>query len=149
MNNNEYNQNFINNTTNPITNNIGTNNNTFVNQFSVLKQYGEDLTKKMYVTNPAIAREEEIKKLMMVLLTPEKSGLLIGKPGIGKTAIVEGLAYLIQRNEVPDALKGYRIVSVNSNSLLGKINNNGKEEFVVSLLVNELMNEFINFMKQK
>ena len=136
MNNNEYNQNFINNTTNPITNNIGTNNNTFVNQFSVLKQYGEDLTKKMYVTNPAIAREEEIKKLMMVLLTPEKSGLLIGKPGIGK-----GLAYLIQRNEVPDALKGYRIVSVNSNSLLGKINNNGKEEFVVSLLVNELMNE--------
>lgn len=110
------------------------------NEFSVLEQYGEDLTKKTYITNPAIARDSEIKKLIMVLLTPEKSGLLIGKPGIGKTAIVEGLAYLIQRNEVPDVLKGYRIVSVNSNSLLGKMKNNGKEELIVQLLVRELMN---------
>ena len=65
-------------------------------EFSVIKQYGEDLTRKTYVTNPAIAREEEIKKLIMVLLTPEKSGLLEGKTGICKTAIVDGLAYLIQ-----------------------------------------------------
>ena len=108
--------------------------------FSVLKSYGEDLTAKTYITNPAIARESEIKKLMIVLLTPEKSGLLIGKPGIGKTAIVEGLAYLIQRNEVPDALKGYRIVKVNSTSLLGKITVDGKEEMVISILVQELKN---------
>ena len=40
---------------------------------------------------------DEIKKTMLVLLTPDKSALLIGKPGIGKTAIVEGIAYLIQR----------------------------------------------------
>ena len=108
--------------------------------FSVIKSYGEDLTTKTYITNPAIARESEIKKLMIVLLTPEKSGLLIGKPGIGKTAIVEGLAYLIQKNEVPEALKGYRIVKINSTSLIGKMSVNGKEEMVISLLVQELKN---------
>lgn len=109
-------------------------------EFSVLNTYGEDLTKKEYVTNPAIARDEEIKKLIMVLLTPEKSGLLVGKPGIGKTAIVEGLAYLIQKDLVPDAIKGYRILKISSTSLLGKIKINGKEELIIQLLVNELKN---------
>ena len=89
--------------------------------FSILDSYGVDLTKKSYVTNPAIAREDEIKRAIVILLTPEKSALLVGKPGIGKTAIVEGIAYLIQKNLVPDALKGYRIISINSTSLLGKI----------------------------
>ena len=76
----------------------------FSNGFSMLSNYAEDLSKKEYVTNPAIAREEEIKKLILVLLSPEKSAVLTGKPGIGKTAIVEGLNYLIQRKEVPNAL---------------------------------------------
>lgn len=106
--------------------------------FKVIEQYGEDLTKKTYITNPAIAREEEIKKMIMVLLTPEKSAILVGKPGIGKTAIVEGLAYLIQKNEVPDALKGYRIIKISSTSLLGKIVIQGKEELIIQLLVKEL-----------
>lgn len=104
----------------------------------VLNTYGEDLTKKTYVTNPAIAREAEIKQTMIVLLTPEKSALLIGNAGIGKTAIVEGIAYLIQRDQVPDALKGYKIIKINSTSLTGKINRNGKEELIISLLVDEL-----------
>ena len=108
------------------------------NEVSIIKLYGEDLTAKTYVTNPAIARESEIKKMMIVLLTPEKSALLVGHAGIGKTAIVEGLAYLIQRNEVPNALKGYRIIKINSTSLLGKMTVNGKEEMVVQLLVAEL-----------
>lgn len=108
--------------------------------FSVIENYGEDLTKKVYITNPAIAREEEIKKLMLVLLTPDKSGLLIGKAGIGKTAIVEGLAYLMQKEMVPNVLKGYRIVKINSTSLLGKMTINGREEMVITLLVNELKN---------
>lgn len=108
------------------------------NDFEILKRYGEDLTTKNYVTNPAIARESEIKKLIMTLLTPEKSALLIGKPGIGKTAIVEGLAYLIQKNEVPDALKNYRIIKVSSISLTGKIQKDGKEDLVIQLLVDEL-----------
>ena len=108
------------------------------NNFSVLKNYGEDLTAKTYITNPAIAREEELKKLMMVLLTPEKSGLLVGKAGIGKTAIVEGLAYAILNDNVPNALKGYKIIKISSTTLLGKITLNGCEEMLISLLVNEL-----------
>ena len=106
--------------------------------FSILETYGEDLTKKIYVTNPAIAREEEIKRAIIVLLTPEKSALLVGKPGIGKTAIVEGIAYLIQRQAVPNALKDYRIIKLNSTSLLGKIVIDNREVLVANLLVEEL-----------
>lgn len=108
------------------------------NDLYILNTYGEDLTSKRYVTNPAIAREAEIKQAMIVLLTPEKSALLIGNAGIGKTAIVEGIAYLIQRNEVPDALKGYKIIKINSTSLTGKMVKDGKEDLIVSLLVQEL-----------
>lgn len=111
------------------------------NSFSVLDNYGEDLTKKIYITNPAIAREDEIKKLIIVLLTPDKSGILVGKPGIGKTAIVEGLAYLIEKDEVPNVLKGYRIIKLNSTSLTGKITLNNREEPVLTLLVDELKKE--------
>lgn len=108
------------------------------NSVSILDLYGEELTKKTYITNPAIARDSEIKKMMIVLLTPEKSALLVGHAGIGKTAIVEGLAYLIQRNEVPNALRGYKIFKINSTSLLGKMEVDGREEMIVSLLVDEL-----------
>ena len=108
------------------------------NSISILDLYGEELTKKTYITNPASARDSEIKKRMIVLLTPEKSALLVGHAGIGKTAIVEGLAYLIQRNEVPNALRGYKIFKINSTSLLGKMEVDGREEMIVSLLVDEL-----------
>ena len=98
---------------------------------SILDRFADNLTDAEYVTNPAIARDEEIKKLILVLLTPEKSAVLVGKPGIGKTAIVEGLAYRIQRNEVPDALKGYTIYRVNTTAL---INTNGEENRVLKLV---------------
>lgn len=114
------------------------NQNAVPSHFSIINNYGDELTRKTYITNPAIAREDELKKMMIVLLTPEKSALLVGKPGIGKTAIAEGLAYLIQRNEVPDALKGYRIFKVNSTSLIGIIDINGKEEMIMNLFVDEL-----------
>ncbi|MDD2391751.1 MAG: AAA family ATPase [Bacilli bacterium] len=119
-------------------------------ELSVVDMYGENLTIKTYITNPAIAREEEIKKLIIVLLTPDKSALLVGKPGIGKTAIVEGLSYMIQRNEVPNALKGYTIIKINSTSLIGKITVDGREEMVISLLVDELkkMNKTIVFIDE-
>jgi len=110
------------------------------NGFSVLKNYGEDLTAKTYVTDPSIARDEELKKLMMVLLTPEKSALLIGKAGVGKTSIVEGLSYRILHNAVPFVLQGYRVIKINSSSLLGRINYNGRDEMVITLLVEELKN---------
>ena len=111
-----------------------------MNGYSIIESIGENLTAKEYITNPAIARDEEIKKLMIVLLTPDKSGLLIGKAGIGKTAIVEGLAYMIQQGNVPDVLKGYQIIKVNSASLMNKVTIDGKEFLVVSLLVEELKN---------
>jgi len=110
------------------------------NGFSVLKNYGEDLTAKIYVTDPSIARDEELKKLMMVLLTPEKSALLIGKAGVGKTSIVEGLSYRILNNAVPFVLQGYRVIKINSSSLLGRINYNGRDEMIITLLVEELKN---------
>lgn len=90
-------------------------------KISILARYGEDFCSKDYITNPSIGRAEEIKQLILILLTPEKSGILIGKPGIGKTSIVEGLAYQLQRNNVPDALKDYVIVSVKTASLLGTL----------------------------
>jgi len=114
--------------------------NNIYNGFSVLKNYGEDLTAKQYITDPAIARDEELKKLMMVLLTPEKSGLLVGKAGVGKTSIVEGLSFRILHNAVPLALQGYRVIKINSSSLLGKIIYNGREEMIITLLVEELKN---------
>ena len=63
----------------------------------ILSHYGEVITDRQFITNPAIERDEEIKKLILALLIPEKSAILIGKPGVGKTAIVEGLAYRIQK----------------------------------------------------
>ena len=110
------------------------------NGFSVLRNYGEDLTAKTYVTDPSIARDDELRKLMMVLLTPEKSGLLVGKAGVGKTSIVEGLAYRILNNAVPLVLQGYRVIKINSSSLLGRISINGRDEMVITLLVEELKN---------
>lgn len=103
-----------------------------------LNVYAENLTEQKYVTNPAIAREDEIKKLIVILLTPDKSALLIGKPGIGKTAIVEGLAYKIQNNDVPDVLKDYKIYEITSSILSNKIKLNVQEEMLINLIVNEL-----------
>jgi len=76
----------------------------------------------------------------MILLTPEKSALLVGKAGIGKTSIVEGIAYRILHNQVPERLKGYRVIKVNSAALVGKVQYRGKEEMIISLLVEELKN---------
>ncbi len=98
---------------------------------SILERFSDNLTDVKYITNPAIARDEEIKKLILVLLTPEKSAVLVGKPGIGKTAIVEGLAYRIQRHEVPNALDGYTIYRVNTTALL---TNNGEDNRVLKLV---------------
>ena len=102
-----------------------------MNDYSVLERYADELTKAKYITNPAIARDEEIKKLILVLLTPEKSAILVGKPGIGKTAIVEGLAFRIQMNAVPNVLKNYRIFKINTAALIG---NSFSENRVLKLI---------------
>jgi len=115
---------------------IGKNN--LLDKVSIIDSYGEDYTSKEFVTDPAIARDDEIKQSIIILLTPEKSTLLVGKPGIGKTAIVEGLAYRIQKDLVPDALKGWKLIKINITSLLGNTISEGQTENRVELLVQEL-----------
>lgn len=107
-------------------------------KISILKSYGENFTEKEYITNPAIGREEEIKQLALILLTPEKSAILIGKPGVGKTAIVEGFAYRIQIGNVPDALKTYQVIKVNTSALLGMDPDTGESK--IQILLDELKN---------
>ena len=106
------------------------------NKDSFIKKYAVNFTEQEYVVNPAIGREKEIRELALVLLTPDKSAILTGKPGIGKTAIVEGLAYLIQRNEVPDALKGYTIIKVDTQALVGTVQETGDSR--VQTLIDEI-----------
>lgn len=105
---------------------------------SILERYGQNLVAKEYITDPAIGRDKEIKELILILLTPEKSALLVGKAGIGKTAIVEGLAYRIKNNMVPNALFGYDLYKINTTSLIGEYNIDNQAESRVDLLVKEL-----------
>lgn len=88
-------------------------------RISILDTYGENFQEKDYITNPAIGRDEQIKELILILLTPDKSAVLVGKPGVGKTATVEGLAYRIQKRLVPDILKDYQVIKINTSALLG------------------------------
>ena len=88
-------------------------------RISILKNYGENLSEKEYITNPAIGRDEQIKQMTLILLTPDKSAILVGKPGVGKTATIEGLAYRIQKGTVPDVLKNYSVIKLNTSALLG------------------------------
>lgn len=104
----------------------------------LLGRYGTNMTTKEYVTNPAIGRDEELKQLILILLNPEKSAILTGLPGVGKTAIVEGLSYLIQKNEVPDALKNFTIIKINTMALLGTMQNG---ESKVQTLIEELKSQ--------
>lgn len=105
---------------------------------SILMNYSEDLTAKKYVTNPAIARDEEIKKIILILLSPEKSVVLTGKAGIGKTAIVEGLSYKIQNKEVPNALQNSKIYRINTSALLGTYEHDGIQEAKLQMLIDEI-----------
>ncbi len=109
------------------------------NGFSVLKNYSDELVSKNYVTNPAIARDEEIKKMILILLSPEKSVVLTGKAGIGKTAIVEGLSYKIKNKDVPNALLNSKVYKINTSSLLGTYEHDGISESKLQLLINEII----------
>lgn len=108
------------------------------NKVSILETYGENLSKKEYVTNPAIGRDSEIEQAIMILLTPEKSALLVGKAGVGKTAIVEGIGYRMKNGLIPNALKNYELIKVNISALLGETQSEGRTENRLQLLVDEL-----------
>lgn len=126
-------------------------NNNKTNKISLIERYATDLTKAIYYTDPAIARDEELKKMILILFTPEKSPILVGKPGIGKTAIVEGLAWRIQNGMVPDALKGYTILKIDTAALVGNISDNsGTSDMKLQILVKELeqMDKVILFIDE-
>lgn len=105
-------------------------------RISMLENYGENFCENNYITNPAIGRDTQIKELILILLTPEKSAVLIGKPGVGKTACVEGLAYRIKRGLVPDLLKDYQVIKLNTAALLGTDPITGESK--VQTLIDEL-----------
>ena len=108
-------------------------------RISMLKNYGENFCDNDYITNPAIGRDKQIKEMVLILLTPDKSAVLIGKPGVGKTAIVEGLAYRIQKGAVPDLLKDYQVIKLNTAALLGTDPVTGESK--VQVLLDELKDQ--------
>ncbi len=82
----------------------------------MLAKYCTDLTSKDYIVNPAIGRDEEIKNAIVALFY--NSVMLIGNPGVGKTAIAEGISYKIQNGNVPKYLKDTRILSISTTTLI-------------------------------
>lgn len=85
-----------------------------------IDKYGFDLTKDTYIKDPSIRRENEIRRIEQILLYPErdKSIIITGNAGCGKTALVKGLAYRIQKGLVPNALKNTRIINIDSATLV-------------------------------
>src|SRR5204863_1690832 len=89
--------------------------------FAALEKYGQDLTARARQgkIDPVIGRDDEIRRLMQVLSRRTKNNpVLIGEPGVGKTAIVEGLARRIVAGDVPDSLKNKRVVSMDLGGML-------------------------------
>lgn len=87
---------------------------------SALDKYGEDLTKLSYIKDPSIGRDEDIKKIEQILLYPErdKSVIITGESGVGKTALVKGLAYRIKNGDVPYLLKYLKIISIDTATMV-------------------------------
>jgi ATP-dependent Clp protease ATP-binding subunit ClpB len=89
--------------------------------YQSLERYGQDLTKSAEAgkLDPVIGRDEEIRRVVQVLSRRTKNNpVLIGEPGVGKTAIVEGLAQRIVRGDVPESLKNRRIISLDVGALI-------------------------------
>ncbi|WP_125581718.1 ATP-dependent chaperone ClpB [Lacticaseibacillus suibinensis] len=111
------------------------------NNYKALKKYGTDLVKEARSgkMDPIIGRDDEIRDVIRILSRKTKNNpVLIGEPGVGKTAIVEGLAQRIVRNDVPDNLKNKAIVSLDMGSLLAGAKYRGDFEERFKAVLNEV-----------